>query len=176
MRVEIILAIAAMSLAVLAVAGGDFDRPTAYPRQHQVDVFAVARSLRDREPVQILDLRPKAEFDTFHLPRALPASELDAVLASDANIPVVLYGYEENDQWMRLKERGFELRFLPDGATAWLSDILNPVIYQHAPASDRLAFEQHSDLSRYFGGAPRVSLTPILSERPAGTLRKGCGF
>jgi hypothetical protein len=71
------------------------------------------------------------------------------------------------------------VRYMVDGVGEWLSEIMNPVIAPDATPEERAAFDRVAELSRYFGGMPRVGSATDrgsperLLER---TQRRGCAF
>jgi hypothetical protein len=57
---------------------------------------------------------------------------------------------------------------------------MSPTIYRHAPKQELSVFSERASISRYFGGLPRYSDTPIKllseSEQMEELRRRGCGF
>ena len=94
--------------------------------------------------------------------------------------PVIVYGYEESRRWVELRGSDRELLFLADGVQQWLNRILDPVIQRDATDEERLAFERQAEVSRYFGGVPRLVDEPAqqqdVGDQLAALRRRGCGF
>ncbi len=165
-------------------AGGVF--PGAPREPGRVSVLEVARWIRDREPdLHLIDLRASEEFEDFHLPRAEHVDDLRAV-GIDVAERVVLYAESPEAArraWREAREAGYERAlFLADGVGEWLREIMSPRLSPDASAAERAAFDKVAELSRYFGGLPRVAAADELaSEDDASSLlqrtrRRGCAF
>jgi len=184
-----ILAIAAGALGALALFGGDTPAPGA---PGVISALEVARELRaDPDAIHILDIRDEAAYRDFHLPRAVLApADPEALVASLAeadprtDLVVVAGGpdAEPRAAWLALRGAGFiRARYLPDATAAWVDAIVSPVLPADADARTRAAWEVHAELSRYFGGFPRVG---TAADRPADDAadrlrqarRRGCAF
>lgn len=202
-----VLAIAAGALGALALFGGDTPAPGA---PGAIGALEVARELRaDPEAVVILDIRDEAEYRSFHLPRAVLApadpGALVASLAADeagaspsdragrgsargrssrTALVVVAGGpdAEPRAAWLALRRAGYaRARYLPDATAAWVDAIVSPVLPADADARTRAAWEEQAELSRYFGGFPRVGTAADTTgddaaERLDRALRRGCAF
>ena len=194
--VHTVLAGAALFLGGAAAAIGDpvsatggRERPLAEIASEQgTTALEVAGWLRDRRPFEILDVRPAgAPFADFHLPRArhVPAAQLrTADIARDRLIVVYADGGDLAARaWVVLTALGHDsVRVLPDGVRAWLVDVVNPVLADDASEAARRAFAAQAELSRYFGGLPRI--VPAGDIQDVGevtdlvrrTTRRGCAF
>jgi len=83
-----------------------------------------------------------------------------------------------------LKALGYDsVRVMPDGVREWLVDILNPTLPNDASPAARAAFQAQADLSRYFGGLPRiVPAGAVVADSTStahllrSTGRRGCAF
>jgi rhodanese-related sulfurtransferase len=191
-------ALAAVALLLGTVAAlvgepsrrGDAARPLpALAEDYRVTALDVAAWLRDRRPnLTILDVRPDStSFAEFHLPRArhAPLPELRSWNPEDGGT-IVVYGAGGDlaaRAWVVLMTLGHDsVRVLSDGVREWLIDVLNPTIPEDASAEAREAFAVQADLSRYFGGLPRIIAagTEPDSSATAGLLRRtsrrGCAF
>lgn len=198
------LAIAAAALGVLALFGGDTPAPGP---PGPIPALEVARALRaDPDGVLILDIRDEASYRSFHLPRAVPApAEPGALVASldgprgrageaDATEPrasssrrelVIVAGGPEAEAraaWLALRRAGYaRARYLPDAAAAWVEEIVSPVLPANADARARAAWAEQAELSRYFGGFPRIRAvaadsTEDAADRLRRARRRGCAF
>jgi hypothetical protein len=77
-----------------------------------------------------------------------------------------------------------EVYFLRGGLTEWLDDVMQPSMAEDATPADRAAFERVAEVSRYFGGRPRVgpagsgspgpARSGPLAERIRNEKRRGC--
>jgi hypothetical protein len=178
-----ILGIAAAALAVLAPFAGDTLGPGG---EAEIDVLDVAEALRSAPgSIRIVDLRPEGDFAMFHLPRSerVDAAGLDGLDRDDRLL--VLVGGPSTDlrrAWLALRKAGHaRVRYLPEGAGAWVDRIVSPVLYSDATPAERAVWERQAELSRYFGGFPRVVETPRAGEdttedRVRQARRRGCAF
>jgi rhodanese-related sulfurtransferase len=180
----------ALILGVAAALAGTPDRS----RNARVDVDELARAveheddhvtaielaewIRDRRPgLRVVDIRSSGEFEAMHIPTAerIPLSELSKTpFRRDETI--VLYsegGAHAGQGWVFLRALGYsQVYFLRGGLREWLDDVMSPTIDLRAGDSVKKAFTRVSDLSRYFGGSPRVgqprsveSVIPIPAPR-----------
>ena len=151
-----------------------------------VDAVTVAVWLRDRRPgLSVLDVRPAPAYADFHLPRAanVPPSALAGVPA-DSAATVVVYGDTPADAqraWVILRAFGHpDVRALEEGIRGWLVDVMNPVLPPPVTAADSLEFDRRANLSRYFGGLPRLGEPMDASGATEEVLtrmrRRGCAF
>jgi rhodanese-related sulfurtransferase len=158
---------ATRALAVVAALGGVlalFAGSPYRPRRNPVGALELAQWIRDRKPgLRIVDPRPVPEFDTLHIPRAeqLPIEppgpkETIVLVSDDARV------FADRDVYL-----------LRGGMAAWLDEVLNPTIAPGAPPDAVAAFRRTSEISRYFGGVPRV--TAGKTHVTAATVRRrGC--
>jgi rhodanese-related sulfurtransferase len=169
----------ALVLGVLAAFAGTPDRA----RNARMDVESLARAveheedhvtaielaewIKGRRPgLRVVDIRPAAEFAALHIPTAerIPLRDLSKT-AFRRDETIVLYsegGAHAAQGWVFLRALGHErVYFLKGGIHEWLGDVMNPTISSTAGDSARKVFARVSDLSRYFGGAPRVGASPV---------------
>jgi hypothetical protein len=76
--------------------------------------------------------------------------------------------------------------FVPGGLADWRDEVISPVLPADAPPEQAAAFERAAELSRYFGGSPRIAAPGESVTRPtelaeagppaqlARTRRRGC--
>ena len=127
-----------------------------------VTAIELAEWIRERRPgLRVIDIRSSAEFEALHIPTAerIPLSQLSKTpFRSDETI--VLYsegGAHAGQGWVFLRALGYtRVYFLRGGLREWLDEVMTPTIQASADDSTRKAFVRVSDLSRYFGGSPRV--------------------
>ncbi|HEU4456629.1 MAG TPA: rhodanese-like domain-containing protein [Longimicrobium sp.] len=171
-RAHRLLAGAAVVLALAALAAGD-------PPGARVDVAALARTveaeedhvtalelatwIRDRKPgLRVVDVRPAAEFDAYHLPTAenLPLTALTGA-GFRADETVVLYaegGTQAVRGWVILRAAGVErAHYLRGGLHEWMTEIVEPTLAADATPAERSVFARKAEISRYFGGTPRIA-------------------
>jgi rhodanese-related sulfurtransferase len=187
----------ALVLGALAAFAGTPDRS----RNARLDVESLARAveheddhvtaielaewIRDRRPgLRVVDIRSSGEFEALHIPTAerIPLSDL-AKTPFRRDETIVLYsegGAHAGQGWVFLRALGYtQVYFLRGGLREWLDDVMSPTIRPTAGDSARKVFARVSDLSRYFGGSPRVgdpriveSVVPIPAPRDsAGVAR-----
>ena len=169
----------ALVLGSLAALAGTPDRA----RNARLDVESLARAveheddhvtaielagwIRDRRPgLRILDIRSSGEFDALHIPTAERVALTDLSRTPfRRDETIVLYsegGAHAAQGWVFLRALGYkQVYFLRGGLREWLDDVMSPTLQATADDSTRKAFARVSDLSRYFGGAPRRSAGPV---------------
>ncbi len=167
-------------------------RAVAHEEDH-VTAIALAEWIRGRKAgLRIVDLRTAAEFETYHVPRAERiALESLATAPLRVNDTIVLIsggGAHAAQAWVLLQALGFkQVYFLRGGLQEWIDDVMNPTILATAPPSAMAEFKRVGEISRYFGGVPRIvdKIEPrpanAEGERPSSTSdaaaairRRGC--
>ena len=188
-RVHRLLAGAAAVLAIGALAAGD---PTAAgarvdvdalaraveAEQDHVDAIELAAWIRDRKPgLRVVDVRGAEDFAAFHLPTAEHVTLTGLTRAGfRADETVVLYsegGTHAAQGWFFLRARGIErVYFLRGGLYEWMTEVVNPTLPADASPARRAEFARTAELSRYFGGVPRIggTSTPSAVDDPAAEL------
>ncbi|MEP6617683.1 MAG: rhodanese-like domain-containing protein [bacterium] len=143
--------------------------------EHEADhvtALELAQWLRDHKSgLRVLDVRSDSEFADFHIPGAehVALSRL-ASLKPAGGETIVLYsegGAHAAQGWVLLRALGFrEVYFLRGGLLDWMDDIENPVRAANRTADS--AWAHQAELSRYFGGVPRVGAVPGLPSASVG--------
>lgn len=178
------LAAIALLLGGLApLVGSSFTAPARLEPDGPARARAVelARWLRERRAVQVVDLRDSTRFADFHLPtaRRLAEDQLETLDLTRADT-VVLYGDEAvvARAHRALADGPARVLYMVDGVGEWLAEIMNPVIAPDATAEQRAAFAPIAELSRYFGGLPRQGVRDSSGSRHLleQTRRRGCAF
>src|SRR4051812_3203389 len=133
-----------------------------------------------RAGLRIVDLRSVTDFDSLHIPGAAQVAidTLDQVRFSPSET-IVLYsegGAHSAQAWVFLRAMGFtNVFFLRGGVHEWIDEVLSPGLPSDATDAERERFVKQSELSRYFGGLPRVGIT---REEKSATIaqmhRRGC--
>ncbi|MFL5385282.1 MAG: rhodanese-like domain-containing protein [Longimicrobiaceae bacterium] len=193
-RTHRLLAGAAAVLAIAALAAGD--RPAAGARAGgiRVDLVALARAvdaeedhvtalelaawIRDQKPgLRVVDVRGAEDFAEFHLPNAENLSLTEVARAPfRSDETVVLYsegGTHAAQGWFFLRARGIgHVYFLRGGLYEWMTEVMNPTLAADATPAQRAEFARTAELSRYFGGVPRIGgpATPTRVYDPAAEL------
>ncbi|MEO7972911.1 MAG: rhodanese-like domain-containing protein [Thermoanaerobaculia bacterium] len=149
--------------------------------EDHVEPLAVAEWVRARRPrLRIVDLRTAAEFDAGHLPTSenlsLPGL-LALPFAADETVVLVSAGGGHAAQaWVLLAARGSgNFLSMSGGYDAWQREVLAPELPRDADAGAQVSFARVSELSRYFGGRPKVvdavaSSATSEHSRPAGSV------
>jgi rhodanese-related sulfurtransferase len=176
-RTHRLLAGAAAVLAISALAAGE---PS--PAGGRVDVDALARAveaeqdhvtavelaawIRERKPgLRVVDVRVAEDYAEFHLPTAENVSLTGLTRAAiRPDETVVLYsegGTHAAQGWFFLRVRGIEhVYFLRGGLYEWMTEVVNPTLPADASPAQRAEFVRTAELSRYFGGVPRIGGGP----------------
>lgn len=134
--------------------------------EDHVTALELAAWIRDRKPgLRVIDLREAPAFDVYHLPRAerIPLESLASTpfRATDTVVLVSDGGAHAAQAWVLLQALGLrQVTFLRGGLDEWIDTVLNPSIGADASPEALAAFRRVSELSRYFGGMPRVVDAP----------------
>ena len=188
-RTHRLLAGAAAVLAIGALAAGDPSSGGARvdvgalarvveAEQDHVDAIELARWIRDQKPgLRVIDVRGAEEFAEFHLPNAENLSLTGLTRAAiKPDETVVLYsegGTHAAQGWFFLRARGIEhVYFLRGGLYEWMTEVVNPTLSADASPARRAEFARTAELSRYFGGVPRIggATAPTAVDDPAAEL------
>lgn len=142
-----VLAGTAALLGIAALfAGSPYRRR---PAVAEVGAVELAEWIRDRKPdLRIIDGRPQAEFDEYHLPRS------EHVVGPVAG----MFRPEETIVLVSGEAAGLDhpVVVLRGGVRGWIDEVMNPTITENASPADLAAYQRASIVSRYFGGVPRV--------------------
>lgn len=108
--------------------------------------------------LRLLDLRPTAAYQGFHIPTAQPVAPGDlAVIPIERGITVVLYGDDRRQlaEAVRvLRSRGYAVLVLREGISEWLGRVHEPRLAVDATPDEQAQFERVVPMSRFFGGVP----------------------
>jgi len=157
--------------------------------EDHIDALVLAQWIRDRKPrLRVIDVRYPTEFEAYSIPTAenIPLAQLPhAKFAADETI--VLYsegGAHAAQAWMMLRAMGYRgVFFISGGLVDWDLEVMNPVLPLDASPEARIAFEKTAELSRYFGGDPRIGAASgedqpaavgLRAARSAPLRRRGC--
>ena len=131
--------------------------------EDHVTALELAAWIKDRKTgLRVIDLRPAADFDEYHLPRAewMPLERLlSAHFTKDETVVLISDGGAHAAQgWVFLRALGHEqVYFLRGGVGEWLDEVMNP--------------PKTTELSRYYGGTARGNGT---ADDVAKMRRRGC--
>jgi len=162
------LALVAAILGALALFAG-----SPYRARHavaEVSPVELAEWIRDRKPeLRVIDPRPAAEFDDYHLPRAENVSPSSAAFKPTETIVLVAGDGQGIDH---------QVYVLRGGVRGWIDDVMSPTITENASPAERAAYQRASIVSRYFGGVPRVVDKPLAKSSDTAAVkavrRRGC--
>jgi len=189
MRLARRLGIGALALGLVAPFAGSPYRM----QQRGLDLDAVARAIdegsdhvsarqlaewiRDRRPgLRVIDVRSPDQFRDYAIPTAenLPIDRLaKSSFAPDQTI--VLYSQEgahAGQAWVMLRALGVaHAVFVPGGLADWREEVLNPLLPVGGSPAERARI---AELSRYFGGSPRIE--GLSRPEVAGAVQTGRGL
>jgi rhodanese-related sulfurtransferase len=188
----------AIGAAVLGLAAAAADRPAVDPaalaaeivseRDHITAPELAERIMGQDASLHVIDLRPRADYDAFHIPTAAQAPlETLARQAFPRGASIVLYseGSTQSAQgWVLLRLRGErDVRFLREGMYEWLARVMEPRLATDATDAERQEFARAEAQSRFFGGQPRSNMpraeVPVgywsAPSGPTGPTRESAG-
>lgn len=186
-----ILAGLAIALAGLAPLAGTADRP-GRPGVAElsdelaagapfVDAVTLAEWIREGRPLRIRDVRDSSAFIRFSVPTAahVPLTRI-ADESVETTRPLVLYDDGTGGAvraWLLLRRLGHRPRILERGVLGWIDGVISPVLPAGTP-EERARYDRVAEVSRYFGGLPRIG-DPPDRETEAGEAvrlltRRGC--
>jgi rhodanese-related sulfurtransferase len=199
-----LLALAALVLGVAAPFAGNPYRPlqavvdvrelanAANRGEDQIDARLLARWIRKREPgLRLFDLRSESDYSSYHIPGAerldIAAIDRTAISATDLIVTYSDSTAQAAQAWVFLRAMGLhDVYFLRSGLSGWFDEVINPVLAADASPEARQQFESDAELSRYFGGVPRIGpSSEAATEKPdaprenvrkaiVGARRRGC--
>jgi len=127
-----------------------------------IDPIELAEAIKAGEPgLRIIDLREGLDTSAYMIPgaRAVSLGALDT-LRTDPGERLVLYsdgGAHAAQAWVLLRVRGIRNALvLKDGMAAWEDEVLSPVVPSVPDDSAKARFARAKELSRWFGGFPRL--------------------
>lgn len=160
--------------------------------EDHITAVELAEWIRSRKAgLRIVDLRTQTEFETYHVPRAERVA-LDSIASatfrtSDTIVLISDGGAHAAQAWVLLQALGYrQVYFLRGGIREWIDEVMNPKIVADASPEAMAEFKRVGDISRYFGGVPRIvdKLEPrniesddhavSTSEDAAAIRRRGC--
>ena len=164
--VHLTLAALALCAAVLAALARS---PLPPLGPGEISAVQLAEWIRaQRSGVLLLDMRSAQAMARESLPGARPVAAFDG----ESVDTVVLYGERQLDGARPLGGSARHVLRLRGGIEAWNAEVLFPVIRSDASTAHRREFAARAQLSRYFGGTPRVLEPGARAER--NRSRRGC--
>ena len=156
------------------------------PPGYGITPIELATWIKDRKPgLRIIDVRPSQDFSVFQLPHAQSAP-LEGATPLIANATDTLVFYADGDLsaapvlLLAPNPVAGSVRVLRGGMEWWIRDVMNPVLLAGASNDEKAAFKRDAELSRYFGGLPRIlDVTESAAFRrtkptPVDMRRRGC--
>ena len=165
------MSVHASLVAAALILGGGAAVTDGLLGRTETTAVALAESIVNGEMPRVLDLRPRAEFEAFHVPSATRTTLRDLMaLDLPRTARVVLYSGEAAGAAraaMLLRLRGYrDVTVLRQGLYEWIARVHEPALAADATPQERADFERLAALSRYFGGQPRLDVP--RAEIPAG--------
>ncbi|MTI87217.1 MAG: rhodanese-like domain-containing protein [Balneolaceae bacterium] len=155
------LAAGAFLLSFLAlVTSLIFPIPVSLRGPEYISVTELAHSIKNRDELTLIDVRPEQAFNEFHLPTArhIPTSKLKNEKLSYTQA-VVFYSGDDSlsiQAWQAFKKRGHDnISVLRGGAHDWHERILYPRMPLQIPPTQISLANEIKELSAFFGGRPR---------------------
>lgn len=168
MKPTVRLTLAAFALVAAALAA--LARSPVPPLAHdEISAVRLAEWIRAQRPgLLVLDARSAEARASESLPGAHPLAAFDGRSVDT----VVLYGERQLGAAPPLGGSARHVLRLRGGIAAWNAEVLFPVIRSDASVRHQREFEARAQLSRYFGGVPRVLERGARAERSRS--RRGC--
>jgi rhodanese-related sulfurtransferase len=158
--------------------------------EDHITPLQLAAMIRDRQRgLRVIDVRRPTDFAEYAIPSAenIPIELLPRASFAPQET-LVLYsegGAHAAQAWMMLRAMGHRsVYFISGGLVDWYHDVMAPVLPSDASAQARETFEITAELSRYFGGEPRIGdvaremevkgTEANVSPRIAKMRRRGC--
>jgi len=169
-RARLMLLVFALVAAAFAAIAQDAAPPLA---SDEVSAVELALWIHDRRPgLLVVDTRTQEAFDQDHLPGARLREDIDSDALAAADTVVVYAEASTDASALRRRSDAPRMLRLRGGITAWNEQVLFPVLRADANAKQQRDFALRAQLSRYFGGSPRM-LDPGASAL-RGRSRRGC--
>ena len=167
------LALVAVGLGALAIAGNPYGghqvtidtRELATIVQSEVDHITAEELagwiIRGDTDYRLIDLREPGAYAEYHIPTAenVPITNLEDYPIY-RNERIVLYsdgGIHSAQAWFLLRARQYRGAYiLLGGLDLWIDDVLFPEIAVDVAESTPAEAERIAEISRFFGGQPRV--------------------
>lgn len=127
-----------------------------------VTAIELAEWIRGRKAgLRVIDLRTESEFETYHVPRA-ERIDIESLASApfrttDTLVLISAGGAHAAQAWVLLQALGYrQVYFLRGGLQEWIDDVMNPTILASASPGAVAEFKRVGEISRYFGGVPRI--------------------
>ena len=127
-----------------------------------VTAIELAEWIRSRKAgLRVIDLRTASEFETYHVPRAeridIESLASTPFRTTDTLVLISGGGAHAAQAWVLLQALGYhKVYFLRGGLQEWIDDVMNPTILASASPRAMAEFKRVGEISRYFGGVPRI--------------------
>lgn len=118
--------------------------------------------IKGRADYKLVDVRSEKEFNEYHIPEAQNVSLMELQNpAFERTEKIVLYSGNEMEAaqaWFLLRSKGYKAAYILSGGLAeWKNRVLFPVVAVSTNAEEEMKAEKIKEISKFFGGAPRVS-------------------
>ncbi|MCB0839694.1 MAG: rhodanese-like domain-containing protein [Bacteroidetes bacterium] len=190
--VIIALSLAGIALLLALLAPNGWNNVNQSPRF--IDVVSLAGKIKNREKLQIIDLRTEEEYSEFHIPSAINIPLEEWGQSSPQNNQTLIF--YSGDDWLArqlwnsltdsLKEKSF---ILYGGVHDWYDKLLYPTLPLNAKEEDLELSEKVHELCKFYGGFAEFVDDSLLMnyyqmnlkeagwpepDRVVGLVRKGC--
>lgn len=163
-----------LALVAFVLATGALVTDATAPGDSQtVKPLELARWIRDARPgLVVLDTRPAADFEVARIPgaKSAPGGAVPAGVIGPHS-DVVLYdetGAAAERYWPAVRDAGAgDVRILEGGLAGWVDEVMAPRLGESASEAEREAFRTQAELSRWFGGMPRIVPDSLLVSKSA---------
>ena len=139
----------------------------------QVGALELGAWIKERRPrLRLFDIGDRHAFDDYAIPTAehLPLDRLGRTSVDRADT-VVLYADDPSkaaQAWVLLRATGVrEVYVLRGGLRGWVESVMEPMLAEDASPEAKEAFARVAELSRYFGGRPRIGTPAPAGDRTA---------
>jgi rhodanese-related sulfurtransferase len=146
-----------------------------------VDAVALAEWIRSGRPLRVRDVRDSSAFVRFSIPTAehAPVGRI-ADEPIDSTRPLVLYADGTGEAvraWLLLRRLGHRPHILERGILGWIDGVISPVL-PAGTSDERDRYSRVAEVSRYFGGMPRIGQPPAPASDAGEAVRlltrRGC--
>lgn len=183
LSVEKKLALTAVLLGFLALFGANpYEHTFTSVNTKEIAFAAESRStkidpielagwiIKGMADYKLVDVRSDKEFNEYHIPQAENISLMELQNSRlERTDKIVLYSNNEMEAaqgWFLLRSKGYKAVYiLSGGLYGWKNSVLFPSVASDTNAEEEMKAEKIKEVSRFFGGTPR------LSGEEAGTLK-----
>lgn len=188
------LGIGALVIVLATFAASFLHRDGLHSNPQFLSVFTLAKAIKNRERIVLVDLRSDSVYRQLHIPTAknVTLSGLDSLVLQPDYQLIIYSGVDmlARQAWNSMSEdRRSVTKVVYGGMGDWYDYILYPTLPLHPQAQHQELIRQVKELSSFYGGQPEFTdqrvqmegyyVDPDQSEWPEITadhafVRKGC--